>query len=72
MSKVVVIALIIGVLILGIWAVLSFDLFSIVDDKDISSEPILGKEGEDSDRQAKPPGRDLSIELDEKMGLSAP
>jgi len=68
-------AIIIGVgvsgIIIGILAVLSLDLFSILEDDDVS-EPILGKEGEDSGLEPKPPGRNFSIELDEKMGLSAP
>ena len=72
MNKGVIIGIISAGVILGIWGVLSSDSFFIIDGNDVSSEPILGKEGEDSGLEAKPPGRDLSIELTEKMGLSAP
>ena len=72
MNKGVIIGIILAGMILGIWGVLSLDSFSINEDNDVSSEPILGKEGENSGLEPKPPGRNLSIELDEKMGLSAP
>ena len=72
-SKAVVIGIVGSGIIIGIFAVLAFNSFSILeDDDDLSSEPILEKEGEDSRIEPKPQGRDLSIELDEKMGLSAP
>ncbi len=58
-------------MVLGIWGVLSLEIFSITEDNDVS-EPILGKEGEDSGHEPKPPGKNFSIELDEKMGLSSP
>jgi hypothetical protein len=70
-NKVVIIGIIVAGIILGIWGVLSFEIFSITEDND-ASEPILGKEGEDSGHEPNPTGRNLSIELDEKMGLSAP
>jgi hypothetical protein len=70
-NKGIIIGIIFTGMILGIWGVLSLEIFSITEDNDIS-EPILGKEGEDSGHEPKPPGRNFSIELDEKMGLSAP
>ncbi len=71
MNKVVIIGIILAGMILGIWSVLSLEIFSIKEDNDIS-EPILEKEGEDPVYEPKPPGRNFSIELEEKMGLSAP
>jgi len=70
-NKVVIIGIILTGMILGIWGVFSLDIFSVSEDNDIS-EPTLGKEGENSGYEPKPPGRNFSIELDEKMGLSAP
>ncbi len=72
MNKGVIIGIILAGMILGIWGILSLDSFSIIEGNDVSSEPILGNEGEDSVHETKPPGRDLSVELDERMGLSAP
>ena len=70
-SKAVVIGIVGSGIIIGIFAVLAFNSFSILeDDDDLSSEPILDKE--DPEFEPRPQGRDLSIELDEKMGLSAP
>ena len=71
MSKVVIIGIILTGMILGIWGIFSLDIFSVSEDNDIS-EPTLGKEGENSGYEPKPTGRNFSIELDEKMGLSAP
>ena len=71
-KKAIIIGIVVSGIIIGVFVGLSFDSFSIIEGNDLSSEPISGNEGEDSDRVSKPPGRDLSIELDEKMGLSAP
>ena len=71
MNKAVIIGVGVSGIIIGILAVLSLDLFSIQEDDDVS-EPILVNEVEDSGLELKPPGRNFSIELDEKMGLSAP
>ncbi len=71
MNKAVVIGIIGTGIIIGIFAILSLDSFSVTKVNDESIEPILGKEV-DSDLESKPQGRNLSIELDEKMGLSAP
>jgi len=70
-NKIIIIGIILAGIILGILGVLSLEIFSIKEDNDIS-EPILEKEGEDSGHEPKPPGRNFSIELEEKMGLSAP
>ncbi len=71
MNKAVIIGIAVLGIIIGILAVFSLDLFSILEDDDVS-EPILVNEVEDSGQEPKPPGRNFSIELDEKMGLSAP
>jgi len=71
MNKAVIIGIVGTGIIIGIFAVLSLGSFSILEDDELS-EPILEKEVEDSGLEPKPQGRDLSIELDEKMGLSTP
>ena len=72
MNKAVVLGIIGTGIIIWIFAILSLNLFSVTEVNDESIEPILGKEGGDSDLESKPQGRNLSIVLDEKMGLSAP
>ncbi len=72
MTKVIIIGIIIAGIIIGILAVSSLEIFSNIADNDVSSEPILGKDGEGSGSDPKPPGKNFSIELDEKMGLSTP
>jgi hypothetical protein len=69
-NKAVVIGIVGSGIIIGIFAVLAFNSFSILENNGESSEPILEKE--DPELEPKLLGRDLSIELDEKMGLSAP
>jgi hypothetical protein len=71
-TKVIIIGIILAGIIIGILAVSSLEIFSNMRDNDVSSEPILGKDGEDSGPEPKPPGKNFSIELDEKMGLSSP
>ncbi len=71
MNKVVIIGIILAGMVLGIWGIFSLDIFSVSKDNDIS-EPTIEKEGENSGYEPKPTGRNFSIELDEKMGLSAP
>jgi len=70
-NKAVIIGIAVSGIIIGILAVLSLDLFSILEDDDVP-EPILGIEEEETKNESKPQGRNFSIELDEKMGLSAP
>ena len=72
MNKIIIIGIILAGVILGILAVISFSSFSILED-DVGEEiPILGIDEEETKNKSKPQGRNLSIELDEKMGLSAP
>jgi len=70
-NKAVIIGIGVSGIIIGILAVLSLDLFSNLEDDNVS-EPILVNEREDSGQEPKPQGKDFSIELDEKMGFSAP
>jgi len=68
-------SIIVGIVVLGIIGVLvviSINSFSILEDGNSTSEPILGKEGEEKKEEPKPLGRDLTVELEEKMGLSTP
>jgi len=69
-KKAVIIGIVVSGIIFGILTVLSLDSFSILDDN--VSEPILGIEEDETKNESKPQGRNFSIELDEKMGLSAP
>lgn len=71
-NKMVLFGIISSGMIIGFLVILSFDLFSIMENKDASSEPILGDDGKESMNDQKPPGRNLSIEFDEKIGLSVP
>ncbi len=71
MNKIIIIGIILAGVILGILAVISFSSFSILED--VGEEiPILDIGEEVTKNQSKPQGRNLSIKLDEKMGLSAP
>lgn len=73
MNKIIIIiGIILAGVILGILTVISFSSFSILED-DVGEEiPILGIGEEETKNKSKPQGRNLSIELNEKMGLSAP
>ncbi len=71
MNKAVIVGIIISVVIIGILVVLSLDSSSNLKDDDFKSELILENDAEDS-RDEPTSGRNLSLELDEKMGLSAP
>ena len=71
MNKAVIVGIVVSAVIIGILVVLSLDSFSNLKDDDFTSEPIL--ENDTKDSQDEPTsGRNLSLELDEKMGLSAP
>lgn len=72
MNKVIIIGLVLSGMILGIWSIFALQIISIKEDDSASTEPILGNGGENSENEPKQPGRNLSIEFDEKMGLSAP
>ena len=71
MNKIIIIGIILAGVILGILAVISLSSFSILED--VGEEiPILGIGEEETKNKSKPQVRNLSIKLDEKMGLSAP
>ena len=71
MNKAAIIGIVVAVIAIGILVSISLDSFSNLKDDDLASGPSPEKEVEDSENE-KPPGRNLSVELDEKMGLSAP
>jgi hypothetical protein len=68
MNKVILSGIII-VIIIGIVSVLYTSTF-LVESKGIESTPKSSEEATKSESQ--PQGRNLSIEFDEKIGLSAP
>ena len=69
MVKGVIIGIIAAGIVIGIVIGLSLGSLSILEsEKDSISE----KEQDTQESESKPQGRDLSIEFDEKMGLSAP
>ena len=71
MNNVVIIGIIAAGIIVGIFAVLSLNQFSILKDDEVAEKgPILPIEEESKDE--KPQGRNLSIEFDEKMGFTDP
>jgi len=69
-NKAVIIGIVVSGIIIGTLTVLSLDSFSVLEDDGVS-EPILGIE-EETKNESKPQGRNFSIELDEKMGFTAP
>ncbi|MGI0076542.1 MAG: hypothetical protein ACREAJ_02925 [Nitrosopumilaceae archaeon] len=59
--------------IIVVLSVLSIGILSQIDDfKKNASESTTDDIGAEIRQEPKPPGKDLSIELEEKMGLSAP
>lgn len=68
-NKGVIIGIVVSGVVIGIFVGLSLGSFSIIEGE---KSPISGIEEEDDENESKPQGRNLSIELDEKMGLSAP
>jgi len=66
-TKVIIIGIILAGIIIGILAVSSLEIFSNMGDNDVSSEPILGKDGEDSGPEPK---RHIGIICSIKIPLS--
>ena len=59
--------------IIVVISVISIGTLSQIDDyKKNASESSTEEFGDEIRQESKPPGQDLSIELEEKMGLSAP
>ena len=70
MNKSVIIGIIVSGIVIGVLVVFSFDSFSILkENQNGDNTPILENQEEE---KAKPQGRDLTIEFDEKMGFSDP
>ena len=59
--------------IIVVLSVLSIGTLSQIDDfKESTSESTTEDIGDEIRQESKPPGKDLSIELEEKMGFTAP
>ena len=59
--------------IIVVLSVLSIGILSQIDDfKKNANESTTEDVGDEIRQESKPPGKDLSIELEEKMGLSTP
>ena len=69
MNKGVIFGIIVAGIVIGLVALFSLGSLSVLESE---NDPILEKESEIQESESKPQGRDLSIEFDEKMGLSAP
>lgn len=69
MNRGLIIGIVIAGIILGLIVVFSLGSLSVLESE---KDPILEKEPENQEIESNPQGRDLSIEFDEKMGLSAP
>ena len=70
-NKVAIFGIVVVGIILGILTVSSFDSLSILKNGEIAEKgPIMGIE--EGIKDEKPLGRNLSIEFDEKMGLTDP
>ena len=69
MNKGVIIGIVIAGIAIGIIAALSVGSLSMFEGEE---NPISENEPDMKESESKPQGRDLSIEFDEKMGLSAP
>ena len=68
-NKGVIIGIVVSGIVIGIFVGLSFGSFSIIEGKKSPNSEIEEKNDEN---ESKPQGRNLSLEFDEKMGLSAP
>jgi len=59
--------------IIVVLSVLSIGTLSQIDDfKESASESTTEDIGDEIRQESKPPGKDLSIELEEKMGFTTP
>lgn len=70
MKKSVRIGIIAAVIV--VLSVLSIGTLSQIDYKKSASESTTEDIGDEIRQESKPLGKDLSVELEEKMGLSAP
>ena len=71
MKKSVKIGIIAAIIV--VLSILSIGTLSQIDDfKESASESTTEDIGDEIRQESKPPGKDLSIELEEKMGFTAP
>lgn len=66
MKKAIIVGIIAVVIIVGVLS-LSMNTISLTDGSKSTS-----KDAENGEKESKPVGRNLSIELEEKMGFTAP
>ena len=66
MKKAIIVGIIV-VIIVGIVSILSMNTISLTDGSKSTSKDVGNRE-----QESKPLGKDLSIELEEKMGFTAP
>ena len=67
MKKAIIVGIIALVIIVGVASILSMNTISLTDGSKSTS-----KDAENGEQESKPVGRNLSIELEEKMGFTAP
>ena len=67
MKKAIIVGIIAVVIIVGVLSILSMNNISLTDGSKSTS-----KDAENGEQESNPVGRNLSIELEEKMGFTAP
>ena len=67
MKKAIIVGIIAVVIIVGVLSILSMNNISLTDGSKSTS-----KDAENGEEESNPVGRNLSIELEEKMGFTAP
>ena len=67
MKKAIIVGIIAVVVIVGVLSILSMNTISLTDGSKSTS-----KDAGNGEKEFKPVGRDLSIELEEKMGFTTP
>ena len=73
MKRIAIIGIISAIVIVGIVSALSIGSFSMNDgSKEVKTESASEDSEKKNEQESKPIGRNLSIELEEKMGLSTP
>jgi len=66
-KKGIIVGIIVVVIIVGVLSILSMNTISLTDGSKSTS-----KDAGNGEKESKPVGRNLSIELEEKMGFTAP
>lgn len=67
MKKAIIVGIIAVVIIVGVLSILSMNAISLTDGSKSTS-----KDAGNGEQESNPVGRNLSIELEEKMGFTAP